>query len=75
VAGYAGRGASVLAQTTPTSSTEANLTACLLPCGELSPNRGLGKRRRTAAVTPIVMVLAGSEDKWFAVTGVEVEGD
>jgi hypothetical protein len=26
-------------------------------------------------VAPIVMVLAGSEDKWFAVTGVEVEAD
>lgn len=26
-------------------------------------------------VAPIVMVLAGSEDKWFAITGVETEGD
>lgn len=25
-------------------------------------------------VAPIVMVLAGSEDKWFAITGVETEG-
>jgi hypothetical protein len=26
-------------------------------------------------VAPIIMVLAGSEDKWFAVTGVETEAD
>ncbi len=26
-------------------------------------------------IAPIVMVLAGSEDKWFAVTGVETEGN
>ncbi len=26
-------------------------------------------------VAPIVFVIAGSEDKWFAVTGVETEGD
>jgi hypothetical protein len=26
-------------------------------------------------VAPLVFVIAGSEDKWFAVTGVELEGD
>jgi hypothetical protein len=26
-------------------------------------------------IAPIVMILAGSEDKWFAITGVEVEED
>jgi hypothetical protein len=26
-------------------------------------------------IAPIVMVLAGSEDKWFAITGFEAEGD
>ncbi len=26
-------------------------------------------------VAPIVLILAGSEDKWFAITGIETEGD
>jgi len=26
-------------------------------------------------IAPVVFVMAGSEDKWFAVTGVELEGD